>query len=686
MTYNLNYPNNLVPIGDDRWQKENNIHKAHIANPDFIWRWHDDKGRLAFVTYRVNASDGSKKIFPLTYTLEEDKSIKINRSWGGWDKDLPLFNLPGILGEQKTILITEGEKTALAAEKIYPNYLSTTFAKGVGRWYATDYTPLKNRTVYLWPDNDNAGFRNFLKLANHLKTNLNCRVLMVKVPDYFPGKWDLADELPKHFQGDHESLIAAAKDVVLPANFQHVDQAIADDRFIIIEDSNGKQFYDRETREVRHKDLLNLLYKADPNLKGLATNAIAAATPPRVKSTAFKRINNPIVRIGDHDFLNTYEPVKFDPLTESELEEHSERILPWKNHIHMICNESLKLADYFHATIAHDVQFPNINRTWAWLLQSTQGVGKGIIFNVIKMLNGPRNVAHVTNDMLTDRYRQYLSTTDMIICTETRITGRDANNKLDKLKELISEDVHPIEEKFVNTRYHHGHFKIYLSSNDKVPVRLEETDRRISLIETLKTKKEILTEDPDYFKRLWAWINNAANIKHLYHYYKNEFKIPSEFNANEPIETQSKKALIEFGRDQIFNDLDAKFKKLKSPFWADIVNIRDCLEGIREEENSKASGQGTSYERIFKNLTEAKLKEFFGMINAKPLNNGKNLLQLEGKRKKRWWIIRNQDYWCKITDNTLFRLHVTNPFKFQAPIDLAQFKQEKEGTHDKEGF
>ena len=64
------------------------------------------------------------------------------------------------------------------------------------------------------------------------------------------------------------------------------------------------------------------------------------------------------------------------------------------------------------------------------------------------------------------------------------------------------------------------------------------------------------------------------------------------------------------------------------------------------------------------------------MINAKPLNNGKNLLQLEGKRKKRWWIIRNQDYWCKITDNTLFRLHVTNPFKFQAPIDLAQFKQE----------
>ena len=87
-------------------------------------------------------------------------------------------------------------------------------------------------------------------------------------------------------------------------------------------------FYDRETREVRHKDLLNLLYKADPNLKGLATNAIAAATPPRVKSTAFKRINDAIVRIGDHEFLNTYEPVKFDPLTESELEEHPERILP----------------------------------------------------------------------------------------------------------------------------------------------------------------------------------------------------------------------------------------------------------------------------------------------------------------------------------------------------------------------
>ena len=686
MTYNLNYPNNLVPISDDRWQKENNIQKAHIANKDFIWEWHDDKGRLAFVTYRVNASDGSKKIFPLTYTLEEDKSIKINRGWGGWDKDLPLFNLPKILDKDKTILITEGEKTAVAAEKIYPNFVSTTFAKGVGRWYAADYTPLKNRTVYLWPDNDNVGFRNFLKLANHLKNKMNCRVLMIKVPETFPGKWDLADELPKGFDGDHEALIALAKDVVLPANFQHLDQAIADDRFIIIEDSNGKQFYDRETREVRHKDLLNLLYKADPNLNGLATNAIAAATPPRVKSTAFKRINDPIVRIGDHEFLNTYEPVKFDPLTESELEEHPERILSWKNHIHMICNESLKLGNYFHATLAHDLQFPNRNRTWAWLLQSTQGVGKGIIFNVIKMLNGPRNVAHVTNDMLVDRYRQYLSTTDMIVCTETRIIGRDASSKLDKLKELISEDVHPIEEKFVNTRYHHGHFKIYLSSNDKVPVRIEETDRRISLIETLKTKKEILQEDPDYFKKLWAWINNFTNIKHLYHHYKNDFIIPEEFNANEPIETQSKKALIEFGRDQIFNDLDAKFKKHHHPFYADIVNIRDCLEVIRDNENTAASGQGVSYERIFKNLTESKLKEFFGMINAKPVNNGKNLLQLEGKRKKRWWIIRNQDYWSKITDNTLLRLHVQQPSKFQSPIDLAKFKLEKEGTHDKEGF
>jgi len=686
MTYNLNYPNNLVPISDDRWQKENNIQKAHIANKDFIWKWFDDKGRLAFVTYRINTADGSKKIFPLTYTLEADKSIKINRGWGGWDKDLPLFNLPKILDKDKTILITEGEKTVVAAEKIYPNFVSTTFAKGVGRWYAADYTPLKNRTVYLWPDNDNVGFRNFLKLANHLKNKMNCRVLMIKVPETFPGKWDLADELPKGFDGDHEALIALAKDVVLPANFQHLDQAIADDRFIIIEDSNGKQFYDRETREVRHKDLLNLLYKADPNLKGLATNAIAASTPPRVKSTAFKRINDPIVRIGDHEFLNTYEPVKFDPLTESELEEHPERILSWKNHIHMICNESLKLGNYFHATLAHDLQFPNRNRTWAWLLQSTQGVGKGIIFNVIKMLNGPRNVAHVTNDMLVDRYRQYLSTTDMIVCTETRIIGRDASSKLDKLKELISEDVHPIEEKFVNTRYHHGHFKIYLSSNDKVPVRIEETDRRISFIETLKTKKEILQEDPDYFKKLWAWINNFTNIKHLYHHYKNDFIIPEEFNANEPIETQSKKALIEFGRDQIFNDLDAKFKKQHNPFDADIVNIRDCLEVIRDNENTAASGQGVSYERIFKNLTESKLKEFFGMINAKPVNNGKNLLQLEGKRKKRWWIIRNQDYWSKITDNTLLRLHVQQPSKFQSPIDLEKFKLEKEATNDKEVF
>ena len=101
----------------------------------------------------------------------------------------------------------------------------------------------------------------------------------------------------------------------------------------------------------------------------------------------------------------------------------------------------------------------------------------------------------------------------MIICTEIELTGRDVKSKMNKLKELISEEVHPIEEKFVPTNYHHGHFKLYLSSNAKVPIKLEERDRRISFNQTLKTKTEILKDDPQYFKNLWAFIDDKKKYQ-----------------------------------------------------------------------------------------------------------------------------------------------------------------------------
>ena len=140
----------------------------------------------------------------------------------------------------------------------------------------------------------------------------------------------------------------------------------------------------------------------------------------------------------------------------------------------------------------------------------------------------------------TDTYRGYLRYTDMIMCTEVRITGREKGQKMDSLKELISETTHPIEEKFVNTQYHQGHFKVYLSSNDPVAIAPESTDRRFAINSTLKTKAELLEERPNYFVDIWKWINNDSNINILIIIIKIFMRF-KRFNPHEPILTVAKK-------------------------------------------------------------------------------------------------------------------------------------------------
>jgi len=327
------------------------------------------------------------------------------------------------------------------------------------------------------------------------------------------------------------------------------------------------------------------------------------------------------------------------------------------------------------------LQRPNYNRTFAWLLQSSQGVGKGVIFNVIKKLNGEKNVAHVSSEMLIDRYRQYLRTTDIVFCTEIEITGRDQSTKMNKLKELITEEVHPIEEKFIPTNYHHGHFKLYLSSNAKVPVKLENHDRRYSFNQTLKTKAEILDDDPEYFVKLWKFINDDRNIQKLYHYYNHVFSIPKSYDPHEPLETQSRRQLMKYSRPQIYLDLDDYLERAENDSYntfffknCDFVNTRQLLNAIRAYEDEKASIHKSGYERRFKTLSEYILNNWLGMINAKPLKKGRPI-NIDNTGKRHWWALRNQDHWIGIEELPELRLHIQG--KNPAPTDLFAYKETK---------
>jgi len=177
----------------------------------------DEQGNPLFHVVRLEPKDPSKTgkmTLPLSYGVNTATSLEPNgcRDHPCWalkkyqsadNRPLPLYNLKALMNHPaKPVLIVEGEKTAEAAQHIFPEMVVTTWHGGAGNGGAADLSPLKGREVILWPDNDAIGQNAMNALAHRCKEVGVNSIQMVglefgKDAPKLPEKWDLADPLPK---------------------------------------------------------------------------------------------------------------------------------------------------------------------------------------------------------------------------------------------------------------------------------------------------------------------------------------------------------------------------------------------------------------------------------------------------------------------------------------------------------
>lgn len=127
------------------------------GKPDVLYPYHDRQGRLMGYLARWNAKgEQQKKIKPLCYCRFADG--KMRWSAKGLPKPWPLYRLPEIVkNTEKRIVICEGEKTAKAAQLLFPQWIATTPMHGAQSPQHTDWQVLHGRTVIICPDIDEAG-------------------------------------------------------------------------------------------------------------------------------------------------------------------------------------------------------------------------------------------------------------------------------------------------------------------------------------------------------------------------------------------------------------------------------------------------------------------------------------------------------------------------------------------------
>lgn len=183
---------------------------GHGRKIQSIHEYRTQEGDLNFYIVRtVNSEGKDKKPYPLMLHKDEDGKC----SWQGFGlgglAQRPLFGLDQ-LGKHpdRDIIMTEGEKSATAAQKLFPHLTSIAWSGGSGAVALSDYSPLKGKNVVFWPDNDTAGLIAADKLLNIIKDiNKDCEkkplVSAIDIKKDLPANleetWDLADKFPKGF-------------------------------------------------------------------------------------------------------------------------------------------------------------------------------------------------------------------------------------------------------------------------------------------------------------------------------------------------------------------------------------------------------------------------------------------------------------------------------------------------------
>ncbi|WP_295874036.1 DUF927 domain-containing protein [uncultured Zhongshania sp.] len=207
----------------------------NLGKPSMYWDYLGEDGKeilLRVMRFDNTTGNGRPKDYrPFCYG--KNKAGRI-----GWHSKAPTMNRP-LYGLNKlattpataNILLCEGEKATDAAQMLFPDAIAMTWPSGSKAISKADFTPLRSRVVWYWPDNDKAGSESIAPLRAVLGvagvadfTPFNLGLLSQYRPgtedntgkvvlstanntNRWPDKADAADALAQGWQADHMRLL-----------------------------------------------------------------------------------------------------------------------------------------------------------------------------------------------------------------------------------------------------------------------------------------------------------------------------------------------------------------------------------------------------------------------------------------------------------------------------------------------
>ena len=221
--------------------------------------------------------------------------------------------------------------------------------------------------------------------------------------------------------------------------------------------------------------------------------------------------------------VNTYKPANINLVVgdPAPFLNHLARILPNENDQHI-----------FLQYLAHNVKFPGYKIPWAPLLQSAEGVGKGIFKAVMRHAMGSPYVYYPKAKEMAEsgsKFNAWMRAKLFILVDEIRTDER--RDMIEILKDFISEKEIEIQGKGSDQDKEDNYSNWMFFSNWKDAIPINKNGRRFSInYSGLQTAEHILAAgmDDPYFNWLFDWIEHQNGGAIVANYLKN---YPIEFRG-----------------------------------------------------------------------------------------------------------------------------------------------------------
>lgn len=173
--------------------------------------------------------------------------------------------------------------------------------------------------------------------------------------------------------------------------------------------------------------------------------------------------------------------------------------------------------------IAHNIKYPGYKIPWAPVIQSAEGVGKGVIKSLMLHALGQSYTHYPNAQELTNsgsQFNGWIRNKLFILADEIKVDDR--RDLIEVLKPLISERLIEVQSKGIDQELEDNYANWLFFTNFKDAVPISKNGRRYAIFYSqLQTEQEILSRgmDESYFNQLYAWIDGdgAAIVTDWFH-------------------------------------------------------------------------------------------------------------------------------------------------------------------------